>query len=44
MVKVEKAVEEEVVDDSTKWKGKPSSFFIMKEPETTPANPDANNP
>ena len=37
MVKVEKEVEEEVIDHSTKWKGKPSSFFIMKEPETPPA-------
>ena len=44
MVKVEKAVEEEVVDETTAWKGKPSSFFIMKEPETTPAASDSNNP
>jgi len=34
MVKVEANVEEEVVDETTAWKGKPSSFFIMKEPET----------
>jgi hypothetical protein len=37
MVKVEKVVEEEVVDESTAWKGKPSSFFIMDEPATPPA-------
>jgi len=37
MVKVEKAVEEEEIDETCKWKGKPSSFFIMKEPETPPA-------
>jgi len=39
MVKVEKPVEE-----STAWKGKPSSFFIMKEPETAPVVEDSNNP
>ena len=26
---VEKQVEEEVVDETTAWKGKPSSFFIL---------------
>ena len=43
MVKVEKVVEfsklieeEEVVDGATPWKGKPSSFFIMKEPVKHP--------
>lgn len=37
MVKVEpKKEEEEEVDETTAWKGKPSSFFIMKEPETAP--------
>lgn len=44
LVKVEKQVEEEVVDETTAWKGKPSSFFIMKEPETPPATQDPNNP
>jgi len=44
MVKVEKEPEEEIIDDTTAWKGKPSSFFIMNEPATAPANPDANNP
>jgi hypothetical protein len=44
MVKVEKVVEEEVVDESTAWKGKPSSFFIMAEPTTPPATSDPNNP
>lgn len=33
----QKKEEEEEVDETTAWKGKPSSFFIMKEPETEPA-------
>lgn len=38
MVKVEAPKkEEEPVDETTAWKGKPSSFFIMKEPATPPA-------
>lgn len=36
MVKVEPKVEEEVVDETTAWKGKPSEFFIMKEPTAAP--------
>ena len=37
MVKVEpKKEEEEEVDESTAWKGKQSSFYNMKEPETAP--------
>jgi len=44
MVKVEKEPEEEIIDDTTAWKGKPSSFFIMNEPATPPMNPDPNNP
>ena len=37
------AVAEEVVDESTQWKGKPSSFFVLaiKEGEATdPSNPN----
>ena len=44
MVKVEPKIEEEEVDETTAWKGKPSSFFIMKEPEALPAAQDSNNP
>lgn len=37
------AAVEEVVDNSTPWKGKPSSFFVMTQkegPPTDPANPN----
>ena len=38
-------LDDEAVDDSTKWKGKPSSFFIMQqstEPNTDPMNNPMN--
>ena len=38
------AVAEEVVDESTQWKGKPSSFFVMEPAKTTPAEFDQANP
>jgi hypothetical protein len=44
MVKVEKQEEEEPVDETTAWKGKPSSFFVMNVPATPPAVMDPNNP
>ena len=44
MVKIEPEEEKDFVDETVAWKGKPSSFFIMKEPKEPPAKKDSNNP
>tara|TARA_B110000503_G_C7052481_1_gene372952 strand:+ start:355 stop:495 length:141 start_codon:yes stop_codon:yes gene_type:complete len=36
-------LEDEAVDESTAWKGKPSTFFVMQ-PSTNPPSDPVNNP
>jgi len=37
-------IEEEEVDMSTPYRGKPSKFFVMNPMATAPEQPEANNP